>query len=215
MILPGSKATIADLASLREAGWDVDLQAHVRRGGHVLGICGGYQMLGRKIADFDGIEGPPSSVEGLGLLDIETVLEGDKILVETTGETVAEKIPFKGYEIHIGRTTGATRPLLRLQTGKADGAVSESGRVSGCYIHGLLTDDRQRRHWLEKVGAPTSNLSYEAEVEATLDLLADHVEKYVDCDAPARHRARASSHDGRLSTTRIASTVICAPQAMR
>ncbi len=183
VILPGSKATIADLASLREAGWDVDLQAHVRRGGHVLGICGGYQMLGRKIADFDGIEGPPSSVEGLGLLDIETVLEGDKILVEITGETIAGKIPFKGYEIHIGRTTGATRPLLHLQTGKADGAVSESGRVSGCYIHGLLTDDRQRRHWLQRVGAPTSNLSYEAEVETTLDLLADHIEKYVDCDA--------------------------------
>jgi len=183
VILPGSKATIADLASLRDAGWDVDLQAHVRRGGHVLGICGGYQMLGRKIADFDGVEGPPSSVEGLGLLDIETVLEGDKILVETAGETIAGKIPFKGYEIHIGRTTGATRPLLRLENGKADGAVSESGRVSGSYIHGLLTDDRQRRHWLEKVGAPTSNLSYEAEIEATLDLLAEHIEKYVDCDA--------------------------------
>jgi adenosylcobyric acid synthase len=183
VILPGSKATIADLASLREAGWDFDLKAHVRRGGHVLGICGGYQMLGRKVADFEGIEGPPSSVEGLGLLEIETVLGGDKILVETTGETIAEKIPFKGYEIHIGRTTGATRPLLRLESGKAEGAVSESGRVSGCYIHGLLTDDRQRRHWLQRVGAPTSNLSYDAEIEATLDLLADHLEKYIDCDA--------------------------------
>jgi adenosylcobyric acid synthase len=183
VILPGSKATIADLASLRDAGWDVDLQAHVRRGGHVLGICGGYQMLGRKVTDFDGVEGPPSSVDGLGLLDVETVLEGDKILVETAGETIAGKIPFKGYEIHIGRTIGAIRPLLRLESGKADGAVSESGRVSGCYIHGLLTDDRQRRHWLEKVGAPTSNLSYEAEIEATLDLLAEHIEKHIDCDA--------------------------------
>src|SRR5471032_2771029 len=183
VILPGSKATIADLASLREAGWDVDLQAHVRRGGHVLGICGGYQMLGRKVADFDGIEGPPSSVEGLGLLEIETALEGDKILVETTGETIAGNVPFKGYEIHIGRTTGATRPLLRLGTGKPDGMVSDSGRIAGCYIHGLLTDDRQRRHWLEKIGAPISTLSYEAEVDATLDLLADHLEKHIDCDA--------------------------------
>ncbi len=183
VILPGSKATIADLASLRDAGWDIDLQAHVRRGGHVLGICGGYQMLGRKVADFDGIEGPPSSVEGLGLLEIETALEGDKVLVETAGETVDGKVPFKGYEIHIGRTTGATRPLLRLGTGKPDGMVSESGRIAGCYIHGLLTDDRQRRHWLDKIGAPTSTLSYDAEVEATLDLLADHLEKHIDCDA--------------------------------
>ena len=183
VILPGSKATIADLASLREAGWDIDLQAHVRRGGHVLGICGGYQMLGRKVADFDGVEGPPSSVEGLGLLEIETVLQGNKVLVETTGETMVEQVPFKGYEIHLGLTTGATRPLLRLGTGKPDGMVSDSGRIAGCYIHGLLTDDRQRRHWLQKVGAPISTLSYEAEIEATLDLLADHLEKHVDCDA--------------------------------
>ncbi|MBS0547080.1 MAG: cobyric acid synthase [Proteobacteria bacterium] len=183
VILPGSKATIADLASLREAGWDIDLHAHVRRGGHVLGICGGYQMLGRKVADFDGIEGPPSSVEGLGLLEIETVLEGNKVLTETSGTTVDTNVPFKGYEIHIGRTTGATRPLLRLDSGKTDGMVSDSGRIAGCYIHGLLTDDRQRAHWLRKVGAPISTLRYEAEVEATLDQLADHLEKHVDCDA--------------------------------
>ena len=107
VILPGSKATIADLASLREAGWDIDLTAHLRRGGHVLGICGGYQMLGRSIADPHGIEGPPSKVDGLGLLDVETVLEGDKVLVEVTGETVGSGVPFKGYEMHVGRTTGA------------------------------------------------------------------------------------------------------------
>jgi adenosylcobyric acid synthase len=122
-------------------------------------------------------------VEGLGLLDVETVLGGDKVLVETSGETIDGKVPFKGYEIHIGRTTGSTRPLLLLGAGKPDGMVSKSGRIAGCYIHGLLADDRQRRHWLEKVGAPTSTLSYEAEVEATLDLLADHLERYIDCDA--------------------------------
>src|SRR5712675_2110433 len=82
VILPGSKATIADLAALRAAGWDIDLQAHVRRGGRVLGICGGYQMLGRTVADPHGIEGPPSKVEGLGLFDVDTILEGDKVLVE-------------------------------------------------------------------------------------------------------------------------------------
>jgi len=182
VILPGSKATIADLAALQQAGWDIDLAAHLRRGGHVLGICGGYQMLGRQVADPNGIEGPPGSVEGLGLLDIETVLEGDKVLVEMTGESIAGSVPFKGYEMHIGRTIGTPHPLLRLCNGKPDGAVSENGRVAGCYIHGLLTDDGQRRHWLQRIGAQASGFDYEADVDATLDLLADHIEKYLDCD---------------------------------
>ena len=146
---------------MREAGWDIDLAAHLRRGGHVLGICGGYQMLGRKISDPDGIEGPPATVDGLGLLDIETALEGDKILVEIAGETAAEGVPFKGYEMHIGRTTGAPRPLLKLCNGTHDGAVSADGRIAGCYVHGLLTDDRQRRHWLKRIGAQGSAFAYE------------------------------------------------------
>ena len=181
VILPGSKATIADLAALHEAGWDIDLRAHLRRGGHVLGICGGYQMLGRTVADPHGIEGPPSTVDGLGLLDIETVLEGDKVLVEVSGETAAERVPFKGYEMHIGRTTGAVVPLLRLGAGHDEGAVS--GRIAGCYIHGLLTEDRQRRHWLHRIGAEASSLSYETDVDATLDKLASHIEQHIDCDA--------------------------------
>jgi adenosylcobyric acid synthase len=182
VILPGSKATIADLAALRETGWDVDLVAHRRRGGYVLGICGGYQMLGRRISDPSGIEGPPSSVDGLGLLDVETVLEGDKVLVEITGETLPESVPFKGYEMHVGRTTGTNRPLLRLANGRHDGAVNDGATVAGCYIHGLLADDRQRRHWLQRIGVQGSTLDYEADVDATLDRLADHIEKHVDCD---------------------------------
>ena len=187
VILPGSKATIADLASLRQVGWDIDLAAHLRRGGHVLGICGGYQMLGRTIADPDGTEGPPATVDGLGLLAIDTVLEGDKILVETSGETVAGAVPFKGYEMHIGRTTHdpnrqGCRPLLRLGEGRLDGVISADGRIAGCYIHGLMTDDRQRRDWLQRIGAPASDLAYEPAIDATLDLLADHLERHVDCD---------------------------------
>ncbi|MDP1966444.1 MAG: cobyric acid synthase, partial [Reyranella sp.] len=182
VILPGSKTTIADLAALRDAGWDIDLKAHVRRGGHVLGICGGYQMLGRRISDPDGIEGPASSVEGLGLLEVDTVLGGDKVLVEISGETVPEAVPFKGYEMHIGQTTGTPRPLLRLANGKHDGAINDSGTVAGCYIHGLLSDDRQRQHWLQKIGVKGSPLDYEADVDTTLDRLADHIEKYLDCD---------------------------------
>ena len=182
VILPGSKATIADLAALRETGWDIDLMAHRRRGGHILGICGGYQMLGRRISDPDGIEGPASSVEGLGLLDVDTVLGGDKVLVEVSGETVRDRVPFKGYEMHIGRTTGSPRPLLQLANGKQDGAIDDSGTVAGCYIHGLLTDDRQRRDWLQRIGVTGSALDYEADVEATLDRLAEHIERHVDCD---------------------------------
>ncbi|TMJ24212.1 MAG: cobyric acid synthase CobQ, partial [Alphaproteobacteria bacterium] len=148
---------------------------------HVLGICGGYQMLGRSVADPQGIEGPPSTVEGLGLLAVDTVLEGDKVLVEVAG--LADGVPFKGYEMHVGRTSGAARPLLELaghDGGHDQGAVS--GRIAGCYIHGLLTDDRQRRHWLEKLGSPASGLDYEADVDATLDRLADHIEQHLDCD---------------------------------
>ncbi|CAN5823483.1 cobyric acid synthase [soil metagenome] len=186
VVLPGSKSTIADLASLREFGWDIDLKAHLRRGGSVLGICGGYQMLGRTISDPHGIEGPPSTMDGLGLLDVETVLEGDKILVEVSGETGDEGVPFKGYEMHVGRTTGTkggnVTPLLKFSDGKVDGAVSGDGRIAGCYIHGLLADDRQRRHWLQRIGAQASPFNYESDVDATLDLLADHLEKHIDCD---------------------------------
>ena len=181
VILPGSNATIADLATLREAGWDIDLQAHLRRGGRVLGICGGYQMLGRRIADPHGIEGPPGSVAGLCLLEAETVLGGDKVLVEVTGRTAAEGVPFSGYEMHVGRTTTTARPLLDLGQGRTDGALDPSGRIAGCYIHGLLADDRQRRHWLHWIGAASSGLDYEAGIEATLDRLADHLEQHVDC----------------------------------
>jgi adenosylcobyric acid synthase len=183
VVLPGSKATIADLAALREMGWDTDLKAHVRRGGHVLGICGGYQMLGRQITDPDGIEGPAGSVTGLGLLDVETVLGGDKVLVDISGESADGTAPFKGYEMHIGRTTGkgCAKPLLHFADGRKEGAVSDSDRIAGCYVHGLFSDDRQRAHWLHRLAGQPSALAYEADVEATLDRLADHLEQHIDC----------------------------------
>jgi adenosylcobyric acid synthase len=184
VILPGSKATIADLTALRESGWDIDLKAHVRRCGHVLGICGGYQMLGAKISDPNGIEGPAGSVAGLGLLDVETVLGGDKVLVDIQGESADGTAPFKGYEMHVGHTsgTGCARPLLRFSDGRAEGAIDGSGRIAGCYVHGLFSDDRQRDHWLRRIASQPSALAYEADVEATLDRLADHIERYIDCN---------------------------------
>src|SRR5436305_5355381 len=105
VILPGSKATIADLAALRAAGFDIDIAAHRRRGGIVLGLCGGYQMLGRTIDDPTGIEGHAGTAEGLGLLDVATVLCGDKRLEPARGET-SDGVPFPGYEMHMGVTEG-------------------------------------------------------------------------------------------------------------
>jgi adenosylcobyric acid synthase len=184
VILPGSKATIADLEDFRRNGWDIDLHAHVRRGGHVLGICGGYQMLGTLVADPDGIEGRPGSVPGIGLLDVQTVLARDKTLTEASGIAVAGGAPFRGYEMHVGQTSGADceRPMLRFADGRPDGAVSAGGRVRGTYVHGLFADDSQRAALLSWFGASAGALSYEADVDRTLDELADHLARDIDID---------------------------------
>jgi adenosylcobyric acid synthase len=183
VILPGSKATIADLKALGAAGFDIDIAAHRRRGGRVLGLCGGYQMLGRTVADPEGVEGPAGAVDGLGLLDVDTVLTDDKRLERVTG-TTSDGVSFTGYEMHMGVTQGldCARPFARLARGTPDGAVSADGRVIGTYIHGLFADDRQRAAWLQRLGAGASTLSYEPLVEATLDCLAAHVAAHVDLD---------------------------------
>ena len=183
IILPGSKATISDLAELRAGGFDIDIAAHVRRGGAVLGLCGGYQMLGRTLRDPDGIEGAPDEVEGLGLLDVETTLTGEKRLEPATG-TTSDKAPFTGYEMHMGVTAGpdCDRPFAALQDGVSEGAVSQDGRVMGTYIHGLFADDAQRSAWLARLGGAPSRVSYEAAVDATLDALAAHLEAHIDID---------------------------------
>jgi adenosylcobyric acid synthase len=184
VILPGSKATIADLATLRSFGWDADLLAHARRGGRVLGLCGGYQMLGGTISDPDGIEGPPGSTDGLGLIDVITELAGDKSLVAVRGRTLADDVAVSGYEMHIGRTTGAgtRRPLIQLDNGRADGAISANGLIAGTYLHGFFAGDAQRAAWLARLGAPASPLAYEELVEQTLDALAAHLEAHLDVE---------------------------------
>ncbi len=184
VILPGSKATIADLADLRAAGWDIDLTAHRRRGGRILGICGGYQMLGQSIADPDGVEGLPGGAPGLGMLDVDTVLAGDKRLAHVHGSSVADGVAFRGYEMHMGRTTGVAtaRPMLRLADGRLDGACSADGLAMGCYVHGLFADDAQRGAWLTRLGGASSGRCYEVDVDAVLDRLATHLESHVDID---------------------------------
>jgi adenosylcobyric acid synthase len=185
VLLPGSKATIADLDAFRAEGWDIDLAAHIRRGGRVLGICGGYQMLGHSIADPEGIEGPPVTVAGLGLLNVDTVLTADKRLTEITGIDRATGVSLRAYEMHVGVTTGpgAARPMIDLD-GRAEGAVSADGRVAGCYLHGLFAADAWRRAFLAQLGAvPDPALDYDAGVEATLDRLADHLDRHLDIGA--------------------------------
>jgi len=182
VILPGSKATIADLAALRGFGWDADIIAHARRGGRVLGLCGGYQMLGRSISDPDGIEGPPGSVDGLGLLDVSTEIAGDKSLVAVRGRTLVDDVAVSGYEMHIGRTTGpaSQSPMVKLEGDGVDGAVSANGRIAGTYLHGFFAGDAQRAAWLARLDVPTSALAYEELVDQTLDALAALLEAHLD-----------------------------------
>lgn len=180
VILPGSKSTRGDLGFLRAQGWDIDLAAHHRRGGHVLGICGGYQMLGRRVADPEGVEGPAGTDPGLGLLDIDTVMTADKRLTEVIATHAATRRAFRGYEIHIGQSDGAdrNRPFAFVD-GAAEGAVGTDGRVQGSYLHGMFRDDGFRAAWLAGFGV-ASDLGYDATVERVLDGLADHLEAHLD-----------------------------------
>ena len=186
VVIPGSKSTLADLGVIRDQGWDVDIAAHRRRGGLVVGLCGGYQILGHRIADPDGIEGPPSEAEGLGLLDVETVIAGDKALIERCGVEVETGKSIKGYEMHIGDTSGPglDRPWLTLEDGCGEGARSTDGRVMGTYLHGIFAADGFRHAFLGRIcQGEFEGVAYEAMIEKTLDALAAHLEEHLDLDA--------------------------------
>jgi adenosylcobyric acid synthase len=183
VIIPGSKSTIADLKALREAGWDIDLKAHVRRGGRVLGLCGGYQMLGHMIHDPQGLEGPAASVEGLGLLDVETTLLADKTVTETEAMHALSGQLITAYEIHLGTTTGPDCARLFAQTPNGpEGATSLDGLVIGTYLHGCFAADGFRHAYLKSLGAPPSDLAFDHLIEKTLDDLAAHLESHLDLD---------------------------------
>jgi adenosylcobyric acid synthase len=184
VILPGSKATLVDLIALRQAGWDIDLKAHIRRGGRILGLCGGYQMLGLRVADPENIEGPIGELPGLGFLNVKTTLTPKKKLAEIAGRDHSTGTTVRGYEMHVGETTGADcdRPMLDLG-GRPDGAISADGRVMGCYLHGIFAADEFRRAFLKTIKADfASDLSFESRVDATLDALADHLERHIAID---------------------------------
>ncbi len=194
VIIPGSKSTLADLAQIRAEGWDVDITAHVRRGGIVVGLCGGYQILGGHIADPDGVEGLVSEAEGLALLDVQTIICGDKTLTETAGTEIASAAPVKGYEMHMGDTTGAglENPWLTLEGGRPEGALSPDGNIMGTYVHGLFASDDFRHAFLARLGGK-GTVAYEAQIENTLDALADHLEEHLDLDRLLAAAAPAAS----------------------
>ena len=186
VLIPGSKATMADLEFLRAQGWDIDIAAHVRRGGLVVGLCGGYQMLGKRISDPEGIEGSMGEATGLGLLDVETVLSDDKTLETVSGKDLGSGEKVHGYEMHLGLSEGPDRinPWVRLDDKRTEGALSPDGRVMGSYLHGIFAADGFRHAFLAGLRSGRAHANaYDIRVEETLDNLADHLEKYMDLDA--------------------------------
>jgi len=185
IILPGSKATRSDMELLEQQGWDIDIRAHARAGGSVLGICGGYQMLGQTIADSDGIEGVPGTSKGLGLLNVTTTLAPAKKLQVTDAKHAISGEMLKAYHMHMGVTKGmdCSRPFAYVSN-EDEGATSASGRIMGTYLHGLFAADGFRRAFLTRLGAtPDKTLNHEETIESTLDALAGHLETQLDLDA--------------------------------
>lgn len=188
VIVPGTKSTRGDLAFMRRNGWDIDILAHARRGGRILGICGGYQILGRTVRDPKGIEGSTGMSEGLGLLPVETIMLAEKSVRKVKARDAQDQTEFSAYEIHIGRTTGkgTKMPFAWIDEDggrcRSDGAVSANGKIEGTYLHGLFANDDFRRHWLGRSGIAPSAACYDQEIETTLDEIAAHLERHVDVD---------------------------------
>jgi len=193
IILPGSKNTRGDLRALRERGWDGAINKHLRYGGKVIGICGGYQMLGRVVADPHGVEDLPGSTAGLNLLDFATELTRRKRLQQVRGSLClgGARADAAGYYIHCGVSSGAAleRPLLRLEYGGSDGAISEDEQILGTYLHGLFDAPHACAALLGWAGLERPRLlDRDALRERSLERLADCVEAHLDCAALAAGR---------------------------
>ncbi len=183
IILPGSKSVRADLARLREHGWDAAIARHLRYGGKVLGICGGLQMLGTRIDDPHGLEGPAGSSAGLGLLDYATVLEPEKQLRNVRGRLALDDLDVSGYEIHAGVSVGPAlaMPAVRLDDGRSDGALSADGQVMATYLHGLFEAPAACAALLSWAGLREARqVDYHARRERDIERLADLVEAHLD-----------------------------------
>ncbi len=183
IVLPGSKATRADLDWLRRNGWEAAIARHLRYGGKLVGLCGGLQMLGRAVHDPLGLEGPAGSSAGLGWLELETTLEAHKQLRNVSGALALESAPVQGYEIHCGRSAGPAlaSPALRLDDGRDDGALSADGQILGSYVHGLFDRPEALAALLRWAGlAQAESLDVAALREQAIERLADAVEQHLD-----------------------------------
>ena len=183
IILPGSKSVRADLAFLREQGWESAIQRHLRYGGRLLGICGGFQMLGSTIEDPLGLEGPPGSAAGFGLLEFTTTLHERKHLARVAGHLAMDHAPVQGYEIHAGLSTGPAlaAPLVRLESGHPDGAISADSQVVGTYLHGLFESPEAGRALLRWAGLDAPAFQDYAALRARdIERLADLVQSHLD-----------------------------------
>ena len=186
VILAGTKSTLADLAMLRNEGWDYDIIAAWRTGAHIVGLCGGFQMLGNRIEDADAADGLAGTADGLGLFDMTTVMTRKKVVRPISGTTIADDDAVTGYEIHTGLSQGPAleKPFSRLEDGVLDGAVAAGGRLIGTYLHGVFASDAFRSRWLEKLrSGRSSTLNYEDGVDTALDELAEGLEEALDVDA--------------------------------
>jgi adenosylcobyric acid synthase len=185
IILAGSKSVRSDLAFLMKEGWDVRIKKHLRYGGKVLGICGGYQMLGRAVHDPDGMESKPGSSQGLGVLDLETILEPEKQLLNIEGKLTLEDAPVRGYEIHAGATKGEglKRPLLIKAGGEPDGSITDDGMAAGTYLHGVFESQEGLAALLRWAGLEKVDpVDYWRLREEDIDGLADCLDKNLDTD---------------------------------
>jgi adenosylcobyric acid synthase len=198
LILPGTKSTIADLADLRERGLDRAIAALVRGGTPIIGACGGYQMLGETIADPHGAESDEPAIAGLGLLPLHTIFDRTKTTDRARGVVNADHgllagaagLPATGYEIHMGRTTGALPPVLRLTerqgvaVDEPDGAISADGLILGTYMHGFFTSPPLRgailRNLARRKGVAPRDWGNAAPAEDPLDRLAAQVREHLD-----------------------------------
>jgi adenosylcobyric acid synthase len=188
IILPGSKNVRADLDWLRAQGWEDVLRRHLRYGGKVMGVCGGFQMLGTVLRDPLGLEGPAGDSAGFGWLDMETVLEPEKQLAQAEGELDWCGAAVTGYEIHMGVSTGPAlrRPVVRLGE-RSDGAISADNQVLGTYLHGVFDHPAACDALLAWAGlAAPATPDYRALREAHLDRLADAVEEHLDFEKLAQ-----------------------------
>ncbi|MEP3247387.1 MAG: cobyric acid synthase [Sneathiella sp.] len=185
IILPGSKATLADMNFLVQQGWDIDIKSHIRQGGSVFGICGGFQILGTDLFDPEGFEGPERAVKGLGLLDFKTTLTGSKKLLEESGREYLTNATLTGYHMHLGRCEGPAMnsPFATLSSGP-DGVLSANRKIMGTYLHGVFASDNFRNNLINRFNNSIEVLEdFETSVENTLDALAAHLENHLDLNS--------------------------------